>query len=46
MPIPTAENLAAFGLSFFIIIYESGHIVPRTDFMRETLNWYVNTWDP
>jgi eukaryotic-like serine/threonine-protein kinase len=22
------------------IIYESGHLVPRTDFMRETLNWY------
>ena len=22
------------------IIYESGHLVPRTDFMRETLNWF------
>lgn len=22
------------------IIYESGHLVPRTDFVRETLNWY------
>jgi dienelactone hydrolase len=22
------------------IIYETGHLVPRTDFMRETLNWY------
>jgi eukaryotic-like serine/threonine-protein kinase len=22
------------------IIYASGHLVPRTDFMRETLNWY------
>jgi len=23
-----------------IIIYESGHLVPRTDFVKETLNWY------
>jgi len=22
------------------IVYESGHLVPRTDFMKETLNWY------
>jgi hypothetical protein len=23
-----------------IIIYESGHLVPRTDFVKETLLWY------
>ena len=23
-----------------IFIYESGHLVPRTDFVRETLSWY------
>ena len=22
------------------IIYESGHLVPRADFIREALNWY------
>jgi class 3 adenylate cyclase/dienelactone hydrolase len=22
------------------IVYESGHLVPRTDFVKETLNWY------
>jgi eukaryotic-like serine/threonine-protein kinase len=23
-----------------IFVYESGHLVPRTDFVRETLVWY------
>ena len=23
-----------------MIIYESGHLVPRTDFVKETLLWY------
>lgn len=22
------------------IVYESGNLVPRTDFVKETLNWY------
>lgn len=28
------------------IVYESGHLVPRTDFMKETLNWYDKYFGP
>ena len=23
-----------------LIVYEAGHLVPRTDFVKETLQWY------
>jgi hypothetical protein len=23
-----------------IIVYEAGHLVPRTEFVKETLHWY------
>ena len=29
-----------------IILYEAGHLVPRTDFVKETLNWYDHYLGP
>lgn len=29
-----------------IVLYEAGHLVPRTEFVKETLNWYDHYLGP